>query len=222
MGSNIELVAADGHSLSAYRADPEGDVPRGGIVVIQEVFGVNRHIRSVCEGFATAGYAVVAPALFDRLERGVELDYDEASLARGRELRTALGWERPVMDVAAAVSILAPVGKVGTVGYCWGASVTWLSATRLDVACAVCYYGAQIVDFCEEQPRCPVLLHFGEHDPLIPLENVERIRQAHPMLPLHLYPAAHGFNCDARGDFHAESAQLARKRTLAFFAQHIG
>ncbi|MGF1613396.1 MAG: dienelactone hydrolase family protein, partial [Gammaproteobacteria bacterium] len=100
MGSNIELVAADGHSLSAYRADPEGDVPRGGIVVIQEVFGVNRHIRSVCEGFATAGYAVVAPALFDRLERGVELDYDEASLARGRELRTALGWERPVMDVA--------------------------------------------------------------------------------------------------------------------------
>lgn len=220
MGKNIELTASDGHPLQAYRADPEG-APRGGIVVIQEVFGVNRHIRSVCDNFAAQGYATVAPALFDRLERGVELDYDQASLARGRELRTALGWEHPVKDVAAAVAALAEFGKVGTVGYCWGASVTWLSATRLDVACAVCYYGAQIVDFCEEQPRCPVLLHFGERDALIPLENVERIRKAHPALLLHMYSAGHGFNCDLRGDFHAESAHLARERTLAFFAQRL-
>lgn len=221
MGKNIELVAADGHKLQAYRADPEGVRPRAGIVVIQEVFGVNGHIRSVCDDFAAQGYAVVAPALFDRLESGVELDYDEASLARGRELRTALGWEHPVRDVAAAVSELAELGKVGSVGYCWGASVTWLSATRLDVSCAVCYYGAQIVDFCDEEPRCPVLLHFGERDALIPLENVERIRNAHPTLPVHMYPAGHGFNCTARSDFHPESANLARERTLAFFAQHL-
>jgi carboxymethylenebutenolidase len=221
MGKNIELTAADGHKLQAYRADPE-DRSRGGIVVIQEVFGVNEHIRSVCDDFAAQGYTVVAPALFDRLERGVELGYDEASLARGRELRTALGWEQPVKDVAAAVTELAERGKVASVGFCWGASVTWLSATRLDVSCAVCYYGAQIVDFCQEQPRCPVLLHFGERDSLIPLENVERIRKAHPTLPMHMYPAGHGFNCDMRDDFHAESAQLARQRTLAFFAQHLG
>lgn len=221
MGTIIELTAADGHQLSGYRADP-ADKLRGGIVVIQEVFGVNRHIRSVCEGFAAEGYVVIAPALFDRLERGVELDYDEASLARGRELRTALGWQAPVMDVAAAIALLAQQSKVGTVGYCWGASVTWLSATRLDVAGAVCYYGAQIVDFCEEQPRCPVLLHFGEADPLIPLQNVQRIRDAHPELAVHRYPAGHGFNCDARSDFHPESAQLARRRTLEFFARYLG
>lgn len=221
MGKSIELTAADGHKLQAYRADAKGR-SRGGIVVIQEVFGVNRHIRRLCDDFAAQGYTAVAPALFDRLEPGIELDYDEVSLARGRELRTALGWQQPVKDVAAAVAKLAERGKVGTVGYCWGASVTWLSATRLDVACAVCYYGAQIVDFCEEQPRCPVLLHFGERDSLIPLENVERIRQVHPTLPLHLYPAGHGFNCDVRGDFHAESAQLAGERTLAFFAQQLG
>lgn len=221
MGKNIELTAADGHRLQAYRADA-GARPRGGIVVIQEVFGVNRHIRRVCDDFAAQGYTALAPALFDRLESGVDLDYDEASLARGRELRTALGWKHPVKDVAAAVAQLAELGKVATVGYCWGASLAWLSATRLDVACTVCYYGAQIVDFCAEQPRCPVLLHFGERDSLIPLEHVERIRQAHPTLPVHMYPAGHGFNCDVRGDFHAESAQLARERTLAFFTQHLG
>jgi carboxymethylenebutenolidase len=220
MGKTIEFTAPDGHILQAYRADPEG-APRGGIVVIQEVFGINRHIRSVCDKFAAQGYATAAPALFDRLERSVELDYDEASLARGRALRTALGWEHAVKDVMAAVAELAEFGKVGTVGYCWGASVTWLSATRLDVACAVCYYGAQIVDFCEEQPRCPVLLHFGERDALIPLEDVDRIRKAHPALPLYMYPAGHGFNCDVRGDFHAESARRAWERTLAFFTQHL-
>lgn len=221
MGTTIELTATDGHRLSAYRVDPE-DMPRGGIVVIQEVFGVNRHIRSVCDGYAAEGYTVIAPALFDRLEPGVELEYDDVDLARGRELRTSLGWEAPLHDVAAAVATLKEIGKVGAVGYCWGASITWLSATRLDVDCAVCYYGAQIVDFCEAQPRCPVMLHFGETDPLIPLENVERIRKAHPDVPIYFYPAAHGFNCDARADFRADSAKVARERTLEFFTQHIG
>ena len=221
MGTIIELTAADGHQLSGYRADP-ADKLRGGIVVIQEVFGVNRHIRSVCEGFAAEGYVVIAPALFDRLERGVELDYDEASLARGRELRTALGWQAPVMDVAAAIALLAQQSKVGTVGYCWGASVTWLSATRLDVACAVCYYGAQIVDFCEEQPRCPVLLHFGETDQAIPIDQVRAWLAARPELKAHLYAAGHGFNCDQRGSYDAASAKLARERTLAFFREHLG
>lgn len=222
MGTTIELAAADGHTLEAYRAGPPG-AARGGIVVIQEVFGVNPHIRSVADSFAAEGYLVIAPALFDRIERGVELGYDETSLARGRELRTNLGWSAPVMDVAAAISKLREeVAKIGTVGYCWGGSVTWLSATRLDVACAVCYYGAQIIDFYEEQPRCPVMLHFGDRDPLIPADNVERIRDAHPELPLYTYPAGHGFNCDAREEFHEESAKLARSRTLEFFSQHLG
>lgn len=222
MGQMIELTAADGHTLSAYRADPENE-PRAGIVVIQEVFGVNPHIRSVCDGFAAEGYGVVAPAIFDRLERGVELQYDEAGITHGRALRTKLGWKSPVLDVSAAVTALKDAGlKVGTVGYCWGASVTWLSATRLDVNCAVCYYGAQIVDFCEEQPRCPVIFHFGEKDDLIPPENVDRIRKAQPEIPLYLYPTGHGFNCDARADFHPESSELARQRTLEFFVKHLG
>ncbi len=221
MGTTLQLEADDGHALSAYRADPEARC-RGGILVIQEVFGVNEHIRRVCDDFAARGYAAVAPALFDRIERGVELDYTDDGLARGRELRTALGWDDPLRDVAAAAATLQEAGKVGTVGYCWGGSIAWLSATRLDVACAVCYYGGQIVQFCAERAGCPVLMHFGERDPIIPPEDVERIRGAQPEIPIYTYPAGHGFNCDARADYDSESAALAKERTLAFLAEHLG
>jgi len=221
VGTPISLEAADGHLLGAYRADPAG-AARAGLVVIQEVFGVNDHIRRVCDGFAAEGYAVIAPALFDRAERGVALDYDEAGLARGREIRTALGWDDPLRDVAAAVTALGGAGPAGVIGYCWGGSLAWLAATRLDVACAVGYYGGQIAAFVDERPRCPVLLHFGERDPIIPAEDVGRIREAHPEVPVHVYPAGHGFNCDARSDYDGESARLARERTLAHLAAHLG
>ncbi len=219
------LAAQDGHRLSVYRAAPKARA-KAGLVVIQEVFGVNYHIRAVCNRFAEQGYAVVAPALYDRLERGVELGYDEASLARGRELRTRLGWEAPVLDTATALKaarsdLRQPVSRVGVVGYCWGASVTWLAATRLTPDCAVCYYGAQIAQFKDERPGCPVLMHFGERDPLISAEDVAAIRAAQPEPEIHVYPAGHGFNCTERADFHPDSAALALERSLGFFAKHL-
>lgn len=221
MQTTLQLTAEDGHTFSAYRADPDGR-PRAGIVVVQEVFGLNDHVRRVCDGFAADGYTALAPALFDRVERGVELAYAGADLARGRELRAELGWEAPLRDVAAALTALGELGKVGVVGYCWGGSIAWLSATRLTPACAVCYYGGQIAQFLDERPRCPVLMHFGERDPFITTEDVESIRAARPEIPVHTYPAAHGFNCDQRADYDARSAALARERTMAFFAEHLG
>ncbi|HSO43507.1 MAG TPA: dienelactone hydrolase family protein, partial [Rhodospirillales bacterium] len=149
MGDWIELVAADGHALAAYRVAAKSE-RRGGIVVVQEVFGVNGHIRSVCDGFAARGYDVVAPALFDRVQRGVELAYDDDGIANGRELVGQLGWERPLIDIWAAAVHLHPQGRVGVVGYCWGGTVAWLAACRLDVACAAAYYGRQIVDFPDD------------------------------------------------------------------------
>ena len=222
MGQTITLTAADGHELQAYRAAAEG-APRGGLVVIQEIFGVNGHIRDVCDGFAADGYAAIAPAVFDRVERGVELDYDDAGIARGRALRAGLGWDGAMADVEAAAGALEPSGRVGVVGYCWGGSLAWLAACRLDVACAVGYYGGQIIGFNDETPRCPVILHFGETDASIPMDDVDAIRAAHADVPVHVYgDAGHGFNCDRRAAYHAESAKTARARTLALFAEHVG
>ena len=195
---------------------------RGGVVIVQEVFGVNDHVRGVCDGYAADGYAVVAPALFDRVKRGVELAYEGEDLTHGRELRGELGWDNPLLDVQAAVELLRPFGKVAVIGYCFGGSVAWLAATRLDVDAAVGYYGGQVSDFVDEDPRCPVLLHFGETDAFIPLENVDKIEKRRPDIPLYRYPAGHGFNCESRSDYHEESAKLARSRTLDFIRQHIG
>ena len=221
MGETITLNAEEGTEFSAYRARPSAS-PRGGLVVIQEVFGVNHHIRSVTDGFAAEGFDAIAPALFDRKEAGVELAYDADGLARGRALRTALGWDAPLRDIAAAIAAVAESGKVGVVGYCWGGSLAWLSATRLDIACSVAYYGGQINQFRGETPRCPTLLQFGETDAFIPSEHRQLVAERHPDIPVHLYPAGHGFNCDARADYHADSARLARERTLAFLAEHVG
>jgi len=222
MGQTITLTAADGHELEAYRADPEG-APAGALVVVQEIYGVNGHIRDVCEGFAADGYTVIAPVLFDRVERGIELDYDDAGKVRGREVRAELGWEGPMADVEAAAGALEPLGKVGVVGYCWGGSLAWLAACRLDVTCAVGYYGGQIIGFNDENPRCPVILHFGDADASVPMDDVDAIRAAHADVPIHVYGnAGHGFNCDRRDSYHAECAKTARARTLAFFAEHLG
>jgi carboxymethylenebutenolidase len=221
MGETIRLKAQDGHEFGAYRAEPKAK-PRGGLVVIQEIFGVNAHIRSVADRIAGEGFLALAPALFDRVEPGVELDYSEDGTARGRGLRTSLGWDKPVADLAAAVAALQAFGRVAVVGFCWGGSLAWLAATRLDPACAVCYYGAQIVQFADEKRKCPVLMHFGAQDSLISREDVERIRAAQPGVAIHTYPAGHGFNCEVRGDYDAESAALAWDRTLAHLAAHLG
>ncbi|MEE9139699.1 MAG: dienelactone hydrolase family protein [Alphaproteobacteria bacterium] len=221
MGETIRLTAQDGHVLPAYRAEPKGK-PQGGIVVIQEIFGVNAHIRGIADRLAREGYAALAPALFERIERQVELSYTEEDTGRGRELRTGLGWDKPVADVAAAIAALGAAGRVGVVGFCWGGSLGWLAATRLGPASAVCYYGAQIVEFKDETPGCPVLMHFGAQDPLIAVEDVETIRAAQPAVTIHTYAAGHGFNCDMREDFEPECAALAWERTLAHFSTHLG
>jgi carboxymethylenebutenolidase len=219
--STINLTAEDGHQLNAFQVLPDGEA-KGGLVVIQEVFGVNHHVRAVCEQFAKKGYAVIAPSLYDRIEPGVELAYGDDDLAHGRELRTKLGWDGPIMDVAAALSAAEKHGQAGTIGYCWGGSVSWLAATRLQPACAVCYYGAQIIQFKDEQPNCPVLMHFGEQDHLISHEDIAAIREAQPSAEIHTYPdAGHGFNCTERPDYRPDSAQVAMERTLEFFEKHL-
>ena len=222
MGKTITLKASDGHELSAYRADPAGTA-RGGLVVIQEIFGVNSHIRAVADGFAAEGYAAVAPALFDRVERGVELGYEEDGRTRGRGIRADIQWDDAVKDVAAAVAALSGVA-VGVVGYCWGGSLAWLAATRIaGVAASVGYYGGQIKDFRDEAPHCPVMLHFGTEDASIPMDAVAAVQAAQPDIPVHIYEGAgHGFNCDQRGSYHAVAAATARERTLAFLRENVG
>lgn len=223
MGKTLTLTASDGFQLSAYRADPAGK-PKGGLVVIQEIFGVNSHIREVCDGYAKEGYAAVAPALFDRAERGFEVSYTPEDIARGREVRGKIGWDGVMNDVAAAIKAASDVGKIGVVGFCFGGSVAWLAATRLSgIVCSVGYYGGQIAQFKDEKAKVPVMLHFGDKDQSIPLSDVEAIKKALPGVPVYVYAGAgHGFSCDHRASFHKESHKLARKRTLEFFAKNIG
>ncbi len=222
MGTPIKLTAADGFVLDGYRAEPKGG-PRGGLVVAQEIFGVNHHIRGVCDRFAQEGYAVVAPALFDRAKKGVELGYTPDDIATGREIMQKLDLADVMKDVAAAIALVRGAGRVGIVGYCWGGTVAWAAATRLSgLACSVPYYGGGIGGLAGEQPRCPVMLHFGDQDQSIPMEVVDKVRAAHPELPLHVYHAGHGFNCEERGSYHPERAKLAGERTLAFLREHVG
>jgi len=222
MGKMIELTAADGHKLSAYRAEPAGK-PRGGIVVVQEIFGVNGHIRSVADGYAADGYLVIAPALFDRVKRNVDIGYTPPDIQAGMEIRAKVAIDDAMKDVKAAVNAAAEAGKVGIVGYCWGGFVSWTASSQVDgVACAVPYYGGGMTNAIDLQPKCPVLMHFGERDDHIPLEGVKKLAAAHPHDTVHIYPAGHGFNCDQRGSYDAASAKLARERTLAFFRQHVG
>jgi len=223
MGQTVKLKADDGHQLDAYRANPAGR-PGGGVVIIQEIFGVNGHIRRVTDGYAADGYVALAPALFDRIEPGIEMGYEQADIDRGRGLRGKLGWDTMLMDLRAGVKALAAEGlKVAVVGYCMGGSLAWLSATRIPgLAAAVGYYGGAVAEFAQEKPGCPVLLHFGETDASIPNEHWDRIRAAQPTVPLHVYPAGHGFSCDERGSYHEPSARLARERTIQFLRQHVG
>jgi carboxymethylenebutenolidase len=222
MGTTLELTAAGGHRFAAYRADPPGK-PRGGIVVVQEIFGVNSHIRGVADGFAADGYVTIAPALFDRVERGLDIGYSQPEIDRGRALMQKVSMDTALMDVAAAMKAIASVGRIGIVGYCWGGTVAWVSAAKLEgLACSAPYYGGGVLAHKDLKPRCPVMLHFGETDHAIPIGDVRAWLAARPELTTHVYGAGHGFNCDQRGSYHAESAKLAGERTLAFFRQYVG
>ena len=223
MGQMIELTAADGKKIAAYRAEPAG-TPRGALVVIQEIWGVNSHIRNVADGYAADGYLVIAPALFDRVEAGVMMDqYTPETMQRGFGLMQQVDIDNALKDVAAAVQLAGSAGKVGVVGYCFGGRMSWLSASRLaGIAASVPYYGGGIPGMAAEQPKCPVMLHFGERDAHIPVASVEEFKKAHPTLPVHIYAADHGFNCDQRGSWDAPAAKLARERSLEFLRKHVG
>jgi carboxymethylenebutenolidase len=219
MGQNIELSASDGHRLSAYISHPTG-TPRGGIVVIQEIFGVTRHIRAVADQYAAAGFTAIAPALFDRVERNVDVPYTDT--AKGIGYVQALKIEKVMLDVQSAINRLTAAGKVGVVGYCWGGTMAYLAAARLKIAAAVAYYGGGIDKHTAEQPRCPIMFHFGEKDAHIPLSAVEKIKADVPDGTFHMYAADHGFNCTDRASFDRASAKLALERSLQFFRQYVG
>ncbi|MFO1464999.1 MAG: dienelactone hydrolase family protein [Steroidobacteraceae bacterium] len=219
MGSTVSLKAADGHELDGYLAPARGR-ERGAVVVIQEIFGVNSHIRKVTDQYAEQGYRAIAPALFDRLGKQMTLPYSD--VAGGLALVQQLKDDETLLDMKAAIDHVRPAGKVGIVGYCWGGAMSFLAAARLDITAAVSYYGGSIPRFIDEMPRVPVMLHFGEKDAHIPMSTVEKIRQAHPQQTYHLYPAEHGFNCTDRASYDPPSAKLAFERSIEFFRKTLG
>ncbi len=223
MGENIRLTASDGHKFGAYKAAPAG-AAKGGVVVVQEIFGVNSHIRAVCDRYAAAGYLAVAPAIYDRAERDVQLGYTPEDIARGRELRGQCGTGAAIEDIAAAADEAASAGKVGIVGYCWGGQLVYISACRLGdkLTAASGYYGGNIKAFLDETPTIPLALHFGTLDASIPMDEVELIGKTYPEIAIHTYDGAgHGFNCDQRESYNPEAAKLAEERTLALFGTHL-
>lgn len=227
MGQFTDLRSSDGFSFPAYVAQPAGR-PKGGIVVLQEIFGVNSHIRAVADGYAHEGYLAVAPSTFHRVRPGVDLGYGQQDIQAGAALKQqveSLPAPGVLPDVQAAIDHAAQAGKVGIVGYCWGGLLAWRAACLANgLAAAVPYYGGGMTSPAEaaRQPKCPVMVHFGEQDSIIPMDTVAAFKRKHPEVPVHVYAAGHGFNCDQRGSYDAPAAKLARERTLAFFAQHVG
>jgi len=221
MGNTITLKAADGFSLSAYTAGSAD--AKAGLVVVQEIFGVNHHMRDMADRFAAAGYHVCAPALFDRVEPGVELGYTPDDIAKGRDYRMKLTDAQVMVDVEAAAAYLG-ARQLGIVGYCFGGTVAWWGATRSSkFAASSCWYGGGIAGTRDERPNCPVQMHFGETDASIPMSDVEAIRRAQPKVETFVYQGAgHGFGCDERGSFSKADYELAQQRTLDFFAKHLG
>ena len=222
MGENIVLTAEDGVKIGAYVAYPNGK-PRGGIVVLQEIFGVNHHIRAVADRYAAEGYLAVAPALYDRVQPNYESGYEPAEAQAGIAIRSKTEMAKVLLDVKAAVAEAATAGKVGVVGYCWGGTLAYAAAVQLsDIAAATGYYGSGIAAMSDKKPQVPTILHFGETDHSIPLTDVEKVKAARPEVPAYVYAAGHGFNCDERGAFNQAAADLARQRTYEFFAKHVG
>jgi carboxymethylenebutenolidase len=227
MGQFTQIKAADGQSIPAYVAQPQGKA-KGGIVVIQEIFGINSHIQSVADGYARDGYLAVAPAIFHRVKPDVNLGYQPEDMQAGMQLKTAteaLPAPGVMQDIQAAIQYASQAGKVGIVGYCYGGLLAWRAAATLSgLSAAVPYYGggSTTPEEIKRQPKVPVMAHFGDKDKHISLESVEAFKKAHPEVEVHIYSADHGFNCDARGSYDAPAAKQARERTLAFFAKHVG
>lgn len=221
MDRNISLTASDGHTLGAYRADPQGET-RGGMVVIQEIFGVNASIRRVCDRLAAEGYRAIAPALFDRTERNFDSGYSPGEIAKARSFLAKPDWDAMLADTQAAAEALKSSGPVGIVGFCLGGSIAYLAAARIPgLSAAVGYYGGQIIRFADEQEKCPMQLHFGEKDTNIPQTDVGTIRQKHPKAEIYTYPADHAFANEDRPSYHEASAKLAWERTLKFLQTNL-
>lgn len=222
MSEFTTLMARDGHEFRCWLAAPPTGSPRGAVVVVQEIFGVNSHIRAVTDSYAAEGYLAIAPALLDRVRRNVELGYSAEDMQEGFGYVQQLKPEDTMRDLAAAMAVVKHAGRVGMVGFCWGGRTTYLAACELPLACAVAYYGGRIAQLLPKTPRCPMMYHFGELDSHIPMSEVAQIRAANPQGIFHLYPGAgHGFNCDQRDSYQPQAAALARERTLAFLAEHL-
>ena len=222
MGKNVRLKANDGHKLGAYVEMPMGE-PIAGLVVVQEAFGVNAHIRSVADAYAKDGFLAIAPAMFDRIERGVELGYEGADREKGIALARALSHSDAVKDLEAALEYLGThtEKKCGVIGYCLGGTVAWLAATRLKLGAVVGYYGGQIAQYRGENPRCPVMLHFGTLDKHIPKQDIDRVQAAHPEVKIFWYDADHGFNCNDRSAYNPAAAKQARERSREFLEKNL-
>jgi carboxymethylenebutenolidase len=222
MGEYTTIMARDGHEFQAWLTAAPGR-PRGAVVVIQEIFGVNAHIRGVTDDFAAQGYTAIAPCLFDRVRRGIELQYTPENMQEGSGYLKQLKPENTLRDVAAAVAVVHSSGRVGTVGYCFGGAMSYVAACQLPVACAVVYYG-KVAAYLDQKPKCPVMYHFGSTDTSIPMSDVDKVKAAADERSLlYVYDGAgHGFNCDQRASYNPQSAALARTRTLDFFARYIG
>ena len=220
MNEHIKITAKDNHQFSAYVSQPMGK-PKGGIVIIQEIFGVNKHIKEVTDLFARKGYLSIAPSLFDRIEKNVTLNYDEKGISKGRNLKDLCDKDA-LKDIEASISVVSSAGKVGTIGYCWGGSLSWRIGCESSVLSAsVCYYGGDIPKLKNLKPKCNVLTHFGELDKGIPIKNVKIFKDKRPEVLTYTYPADHGFNCDHRSQFNKTCADVALDRTLKFLKNNL-
>ncbi len=223
MGQDIRLKASDNFELGAYRADPSG-APKGAVVVIQEIFGVNHHIRSVCDRLAAEGYVAIAPSIFDRSEPNFQSGYTPDEIANARKFVANPDWAAMLRDTQAAIDAVKGTGPVGIIGFCLGGSIAYVAATRLNgLKAAIGYYGGAVVRFADEKPKVPTQLHFGEKDAGIPLSDVETIKSKRPDVEIFTYPnAQHGFHCDERPSYDKASADIAWPRSMEFFAKHLG
>lgn len=222
MGKDLKLTASDNFQLGAYRADPNG-APKGAVVVIQEIFGVNHHIRAVCDRLADEGYVAIAPSIFDRVEPNFTSGYSPDEIAIARKFVADPDWTAMLRDTQAAIDAVRDVGPVGIIGFCLGGSIAYAAATKLSgLKAAIGYYGSAVVRFADDKPKVPTELHFGEKDAGIPLSDVETIKTKRPDVEVYVYPGAqHGFHCDERASYDKASADIAWPRSMAFFAKHL-